>query len=416
MKFFIKMGASVLLAAATLPGAMAAAGPATLVVHEWGTFTSCEEANGHALGGINTDDEPVPPFVHDLVPGLINALGKGIPAGKPSVTMRLETPVLYFYPSPGAPKQLVNVLVRFRGGWLSQYYPDAVAVAPGVSVGKNGVVHIGPLTASTVGSLRWTGVRVGVAPGGPKTLDNVWTAPRKVKAAYVEAGDGEVERFLFYRGVGHVRAPLRVVRHGSELAIHMQRLAPGEPAVTTVDQIWLTEFRSDGRCAFTTLENVHASARTGVFAIMRDNFSKADFSRAKLAALKRSMHHRLVSEGLFSDEATAMLNTWQQSYFKSGGERLFFIVPPAWTNYYLPLRISSHPAVTRVMMGRIELVTPRQSAALKNLFSTRWNQLHMKKAIGDYRSLGRFAYALIAWEQRRVHHGIMVDAPAPSAK
>ncbi len=35
MKFFIKMGASVLLAAATLPGAMAAAGPATLVVHEW---------------------------------------------------------------------------------------------------------------------------------------------------------------------------------------------------------------------------------------------------------------------------------------------------------------------------------------------------------------------------------------------
>ena len=35
MKLFTKIGASVLFAAATLPGAMAAAGPATLVVHEW---------------------------------------------------------------------------------------------------------------------------------------------------------------------------------------------------------------------------------------------------------------------------------------------------------------------------------------------------------------------------------------------
>ena len=162
MKFFANVSASVLFAVAVLSAASAAtaARPATLIVHEWGTFTSCQQANGHALGGINTDDEPVPPFVHDLAPGLIHAFSKGLPAAKQSVTMRLETPVLYFYPSASAPKQLVNVFVRFRGGWLSQFYPDAVAAAPGISVGKKGAVYVGHLTASTVGSLRWTGVRM----------------------------------------------------------------------------------------------------------------------------------------------------------------------------------------------------------------------------------------------------------------
>ena len=35
-------------------------------VHEWGTFISLQNESGDAIGGINTDDEPVPPFVHRL--------------------------------------------------------------------------------------------------------------------------------------------------------------------------------------------------------------------------------------------------------------------------------------------------------------------------------------------------------------
>src|SRR5688572_8919158 len=37
-----------------------------LVVHEWGTFTSFQDARGEAIPGINVDDEPVPGFVHRL--------------------------------------------------------------------------------------------------------------------------------------------------------------------------------------------------------------------------------------------------------------------------------------------------------------------------------------------------------------
>ena len=37
-----------------------------LIVHEWGTFTSFQDANGATISGINVDDEPVPKFVHRL--------------------------------------------------------------------------------------------------------------------------------------------------------------------------------------------------------------------------------------------------------------------------------------------------------------------------------------------------------------
>src|ERR1039458_980515 len=44
-----------------------------LVVHEWGTFTSLQDEAGRTLGGINTDDEPVPAFCHDVGWGLVRS-------------------------------------------------------------------------------------------------------------------------------------------------------------------------------------------------------------------------------------------------------------------------------------------------------------------------------------------------------
>src|SRR4051794_36163830 len=37
-----------------------------VVVHEWGTLTCLQNERGEAIGGINADDEPVPPFVHRI--------------------------------------------------------------------------------------------------------------------------------------------------------------------------------------------------------------------------------------------------------------------------------------------------------------------------------------------------------------
>src|SRR5438067_13860199 len=118
--------------------------------------------------------------------------------------MRLETPVLYFHPPHG---QLVlppiDVTAEFHGGLLSQFYPTAAAQSPRM---VNGVLE--PITDQTLGRLTWTGLTVGGDQPGPETTAHVWTAPRGAPAANVRAASGEAEKFLFYRGVGHLDAPV----------------------------------------------------------------------------------------------------------------------------------------------------------------------------------------------------------------
>ena len=74
-----------------------------LIVHEWGTFTSLQDEKGRTLGGINTEDEPLPQFAHDIDHLLVlkkNQLPpyfyQGAPQALPAIVMRLETPVIYF--------------------------------------------------------------------------------------------------------------------------------------------------------------------------------------------------------------------------------------------------------------------------------------------------------------------------------
>jgi hypothetical protein len=201
----------------------------SLVVHEWGTFTCIQDEQGNELTGVNIDDEPVPEFVHNLQPYLLNAplissdywqyRQKAAPRQHPLVTMRLETPVIYFHPPARAKLPLtVDVDVAFRGGWLTEFYPGAKADAPGLN---NRNFDFGQLTPETVGSLNWSGLKVGGDAPGPQTDQHVWLAPRQVDAASVATPDGECERYLFYRGVGNLRAPLRVVRGQSRTDLQL---------------------------------------------------------------------------------------------------------------------------------------------------------------------------------------------------
>src|SRR5437867_1443665 len=73
-----------------------------------------------------------------------------------------------------------------------------------------------------------------------------------------------------------------------------------------------------------------------------------------LAAMKEA----LIGEGLCADEADALLNTWELSYFKSPGLRFFFMVPRAWADRVLPLEVSPKMEIRRALVGRIEIVTP----------------------------------------------------------
>ncbi len=185
-------------------------GEEPLTVHEWGTFTSFQDESGRELTGINVDDEPVPEFVHNLSryvlsPTFMTSLHwrfrmKAVPRRHPCVNMRLETPVIYFYPPEGRSEPLtLDVAVQFRGGWLSEFYPDAKAHAPGIEWRKKQSFLFGELTPETIGTLTWKNLRVGTSDPGPKTDQHVWTTPRKVKSARVTTPQGESEKYLFYR-------------------------------------------------------------------------------------------------------------------------------------------------------------------------------------------------------------------------
>ncbi len=412
-------------------------------IHEWGTFTSLQEESGRSLGWINTEDEPVPDFVHRLrksllvpIDDLAPAFDKGAPRAHPDVLVRLETPVLYFHPPKSAKLPVsVDIRVDFRGGWLTEYYPDGKSTAPGLNRTD---ADFGRISSRTVGSLEWKGLQVGREGAFPKTQDPVWLAPRDVKAAPLTASNGESERFIFYRGVGYVQPPLAVARDsGNMLSIRArlpQELAGAAPL--KVPKLWFVDIREDGNTAWRSLPAVNLPADYNAeVARTAATFPEGEYSTGAITELRKEMRDGLMRDGLHRDEAEALLNTWEASYFQSAGLRLFFLVPRAWTDHVLPLKASVPAEIVRSMIGRLELVTPRQGACLRRIMaapecSTKWyfdwmeknpeasKRFQQRRREGDlqslrrdcvqipdnylaYLELGRFRNALVLAEYKR---------------
>lgn len=103
-----------------------------LVVHDWGSFICLQDEEGKAIGGINTDGEPVPDFVYDVTTGSRLLPGeqlKGVARCHPDITMRIEPRFICFYP-PDDFHSRVDVSVSVSG-WLTQFFPNARANAEG---------------------------------------------------------------------------------------------------------------------------------------------------------------------------------------------------------------------------------------------------------------------------------------------
>ena len=82
-------------------------GQGRFVVHEWGTFTTLEGSDGKFLSGLYHEEEKLPSFVQHEGEEYNNGLNKGFYECK-NVTVKMETPVLYFYSDTS---RLVNVRV-----------------------------------------------------------------------------------------------------------------------------------------------------------------------------------------------------------------------------------------------------------------------------------------------------------------
>jgi hypothetical protein len=228
----------------------------------------------------------------------------------------------------------VDVDVRFAQGIVTEHFPAA-------RVDSARVLQSGLTKPGHAGRATWPNVRIeprGVQQFPTEPGDNHYYAARQTEAAPLVV-NGQREKFLFYRGVSGFELPIAATVD-DEQGIAIQtggRTIPG--AV-------LFENRG-GKVGYAVIDTLTIGMTLGLPALDDD-----------VASLRSDLERLLVAQGLYAQEAAAMVETWRDSWFEEG-VRLFYVIPQSTVDEILPLTISPRPAeLVRVFVGRLELVTP----------------------------------------------------------
>jgi hypothetical protein len=309
-----------------------------LTAHEWGTFTSIAGENGQAVQWLPLNGSTdLPSFVEHF-------RNAGFKLGLPG-TVRMETPVLYFYDSR---EETVSVKVNFKNGVITEWYPHASRVGPTANL-FDGTLY----QPNASGSIAWDSVTT--APNSRAEFprgqeDSHYYSARSTSSTPLRvrtpAGEQQ-EKFLFYRGVAAFAPPISA------------RLTPeGELLVENhgaeeIPHVILFERRG---------ESVGYRIGGGV---QDKSLMEAPELTGSIDSLGRDLEGLLVNQGLYQDEAHAMVETWRNSWFEEGS-RLFYLVPAEFVNSALPLSIAPAPIHTvRVFVGRLEIITPATETAVE---------------------------------------------------
>src|SRR6266550_460206 len=107
--------------------------PNNLIVHEWGTFTSIAGKGGVALEWRPLNGPvDLPTFVHTIQEGSAG-LRDATPKADLTASVRMETPVIYFYSNN---EMDVSLKVDFPKGKITEWYPQARIVRTGINWGR----------------------------------------------------------------------------------------------------------------------------------------------------------------------------------------------------------------------------------------------------------------------------------------
>jgi hypothetical protein len=315
---------------------------AGLALHEWGTFTSIAGRDGQAMEWSPlTGSTDLPGFVEHFRDGSFKFGLRG--------TVRMETPVLYFYDSR---EENVSVRVSFSEGLITEWYPHATRVEPMASLFDGSLYQMHP-----DGSIAWDAVTVspGLRAAFPREAqDSHYYSARQTSAnpLRVKTPTGEEqEKFLFYRGVSTLRAPLSA----KLTADGKVQVANG--AEEEIPNAILFERRGE-----------QVGYRISG-AIAKEIALDPPELTGNVDDLGRELVGMLVARGLYLDEAQAMVETWRGSWFEEGS-RLIYLTPAGFVNRILPLSIHPSPAqIARVFVGRLELITPATKNAVETAFA-----------------------------------------------
>ncbi len=333
--------------------------------HEWGTFTGLCGSDGTPLNGLYIEEEHLPPFVHNIggnFPEIAYNFGKGLPTdvNLAHVTIKMETPVIYFYSNNPF---TADVKVQFTHGLIGQWYPDDSAGVSSIYYNSFGpVLDFGNKQSPLSNDIEWN-AKVLPLNADPNLViksgeTNTWTAPRATDANLVQY-KSETEKFLFYRGIGNFDLPVNLSFDKQANLVIKNNYPDMIPYFFVYDK----EESGDVKVWFS---GAIASGASKTASPVSASLSANDFN-AKLAEFQAA----LTSAGLYNKESAAMLNTWQTSYFGKTGLRVFWIVPRKFTDNILPLTINPAPdSLNRVLIGRSEILTPQFEKQLWNYYQT----------------------------------------------
>lgn len=347
--------------------------PRTLVVHEWGTFTSYSGPSTQNVTHYLRIAEDLPPFVQARFVGdrWMNADTGDFIKNALRCTQRMETPVIYFHAKQ--PME-VAVQVTMPKGLITEVYPPVSATTPV----KLEIPDIPP----TGSSIRWDKVKI-----VPEVCCDFLTLQDAGKSHYAHArktkgdtvhvthnGKEHAERFLFYRGVGNIDLGLSATPLGKDRF----KLTTAYPQPVTHA---FTLERLSGKLRFTEHKNVASGAE---LTLTSEGTTDSQLESAMTSALTQA--------GLLPDEAAAMVATWKNHWFGEEGTRVLVLLPQQTIDEVLPLTISPTPdKTTRVFVSRLEVLTPerlnRLSELLRNATQTDFDRLRMET---EFQKLGRF--------------------------
>ena len=308
-----------------------------LTVHEWGTFTAIAGKDGQAVEWTSLSGSDLPQFVEHISDVNFKLGLRG--------TIRMETPVMYFY----SPHDVtVSARVSFFKGLITEWYPHADHVQPGGVVRNTSLKQL-----PADGSIAWNEVSVSPNLAGefPREVkSNRYYAARETSSSplRVKTSAGEQqEKFLFYRGVSASPLPLSATLN-SDGELVLKSLGEGEiPAAILFERRGeRVGYRLTG--ALTDETTLEPPVLTG-----------------SVNAVYGDLEEILLAQGLYRDEARAMVETWKDSWFEEGS-RLIYIAPRGFIDNVLSLTINPAPGqIVRVFVGRLEIVTPATARAVK---------------------------------------------------
>lgn len=341
--------------------------PNNLEVHEWGTFSARYTFDGFPYLNMNEHiHEPVPSFVHHL--DLNATMGsikvpqnkddyyiRYVKADLKNVTIKMETPILYFYSKRKISD--LEVSVWFPKGSISEFFPKPIvsedlkyveSIVTQESIYKNPILDFKKYNGYATWKLDVLEPETKFKVTFPDdSVRAVWSAPRKTKANLIQVGN-EVEKYVFYRGLAAFQNPI-IPTYTPDGDLKIQSLCNDIPFVMVYEKtkagqkiIWgINSLDHNGNTTF--CRNAKA--------ITEDVWKNEYLKRFKSA---------LMDEGLFEDEAVAMLATWNDSYFEETGIKIFWIVPRDFTDAILPIYFNKPVnSLVRVFVGRTEIDNSR---------------------------------------------------------